>query len=105
MEDVIGRIVEIERQCAEGVEKAERESLLRVDTFRRELEEQKAEDTARIVAACNARLEKALDDARHHREEESLAEELENERILQDAELKDSIREMIVSIILDQRVS
>lgn len=103
MEDVIARIVEIERQCAEDVEKAERESRSRVQEFRRTLEEKQSREAERIVASCSERLEKAVEAAKKLIDSELQAVAAGNEKIFQDIALKESIRAVIASILLDPR--
>ena len=100
MENVITRIVEIEKQCTEEVEKAELEYRKKIDAHKNTLEEKKARECALIVTAGNQRLEQALEEAKRQSEAEQLAASSDNERLYQDPALNEAIKEKIISILI-----
>ncbi len=101
MENVIARIMEIEKQCAQDIEQAELEYSEKIEAHRRTLEEKKAIEFARIVEAGNARLEQALAEAKRQTEAASLAASRDHERLYQDPALIEAIKEKVVSILLE----
>lgn len=102
MENVITRIVEIEKQCAEEIEKAQWESTNMIDAYRLTLEEKKEKEFAAIISAGNERLAQAIEEAKEQTRIESGAASKENERLVQDPELKKAIKEKILSILLSR---
>jgi len=100
MANVITRIVEIEKQCAEEIDKAQRESTNKIDAHRLALEEKKENEFAAIIFAGNERLAQALEEAKEETRIESITADREIERLVQNQELKETIKEKIVSILL-----
>jgi len=72
MDDMITRIVEIEKQCADEIEKAEQACREKIETHRRAAQERKAGECARIVSEDEAQLAQAIEAAKKKTEEESL---------------------------------
>lgn len=101
MEDVISRIIEVERQCAEALEQAERDCILNIEAHRRTLEERKAREFALIAEANSARLSQALEDAGRRIREASSALAGDEEALFQEPALIEAIKEKIVSILLE----
>lgn len=100
MTDVITRIVEIEKQCTEEIERAQRESKTAIDEHRLGLDERKEKEFAAIISAGNERLAQAIKEAEEQTREEFLAVDRENERLVGDPDLKKEIKEKIISILL-----
>ena len=100
MENVITQIVEIEKQCAEEVEKAEREYRKKIEVYKNTIEEKKAREVALIITEGNERLAQALEQAKKQTEAELLASTGDNEKLYQDQVLNEEIKEKIVSILL-----
>ena len=100
MENVITQIVEIEKQCAEKVEKVEMESRKNIEAHKNTIEEKKACEIALIVTKSNERLAQALEQAKKQTEAEFLDSTRDNERFYQDQVLNEEIKEEIVSILL-----
>jgi hypothetical protein len=101
MENVIARIVEIEKQCAQDIDQAEQEYSEKIEAHRRTLEEKKAIESARIVETGNARLEQALAEAKRQTEAAYSAASRDHERLYQDPALIEEIKEKITSILLE----
>jgi len=100
MDDVITRIVEIERACQADIEQARLEYGKTIEAHKRVLEEKKAQERARIISLENTRLTKAVEEAKARIEAESAAIRRENESLLEDQVLKKAIKEDIISILL-----
>jgi len=100
MDDVITRIVEIERQCSADVEQARLEYGKTIEAHKRVLEEKKAKERARIISIENTRLTQAVEDAKTEIEAASAAIRRESESLLEDQLLKKAIKEDIISILL-----
>ncbi|MBN2568361.1 MAG: hypothetical protein JXB42_02905 [Deltaproteobacteria bacterium] len=101
MENVITQIVEIEKQCTEEVEKAEREYRKKIEEYKNTIEEKKEREIALIITKGNERLTLALEDAKKQTEAEFLASTRDNERLYQDRALNEEIKGEIVSILLE----
>ena len=100
MDDMITRIVEIEKQCADEVERAEQACREKIETHRQAAQEKKAGECARIVSEGGARLTQAIEEAKKKTEEESRAAQGDIERLYQDPSLNREIQEKVVSILL-----
>ena len=100
MEDMITRIVEIEKQCAGEIETAEREYRQRIEEHKGALEKRKAAECARIVSEGAGRLAQAIEETQKKTEAESKAAGGDIERLYQDPALDREIQEKIVSILL-----
>lgn len=100
MNDVITRIVEIEKQCSADVEQARLEYGKNIEAHKRVLEEAKSSERSRIILAENTRLTQAVEDAKK-RTEAALTEVLkEEERRLIDPALGEAIKKDVISILL-----
>ncbi len=100
MENVITQIVEIEKQCAEEVEKAEQEYRKKIEVYKNTIEEKKSREFALIVTEGNERLAQALEQAKKQTEAEFLASTKDTEKLYQDQVLNEEIKGKIVSILL-----
>ena len=100
MENVITQIVEIEKQCAEEVEKAEQGYRNKIEVYKNTIGEKKAREVALIITEGNERLAQALEQAKKQTEAELLASTGDNEKLYQDQILNEEIKEKIVSILL-----
>lgn len=100
MEEVISRIMEIERQCADAVEEAEEASRRNIEAHRKTIEEKKSGEYARITRENNELLAQATEEAKREIEAEFQAAEEEMERLHQDRSLAGEIREKILAILL-----
>jgi hypothetical protein len=100
MDDVITRIVEIERQCSADVEQAQLEYGKKIEARKRILEEKKNEECARITLAENTRLTQTVEEAKKQTAAASAAFKKDDESRLQDQLLNEAIKEDIISILL-----
>jgi len=100
MDDVITRIVEIERQCSADVEQARFEYGKTIEAHKRVLEEKKVTERARIISIENTRLTQAVEDAKREIEAASDAVRREHDRLFENHVLKGAIQEDIISILL-----
>jgi len=98
--EVITRIMEIERQCAADIEQAEAEHVRIIKEYKRILEEKKTKEHARIISAESSRLTQALEKAKEQTETVSAALRRDSESGLRDPVLKGAIKEDIISILL-----
>jgi hypothetical protein len=102
MDEVITRIVEIEKQCSANVEQAELEYGKRIEAHKRILEEKKTRERALIISAENTRLTKAVEEAKILTEGTSAALRRDSESLFQDPLLNEAIIEDIISILLER---
>lgn len=100
MENVITRIVEIEKQCAQDIANAEHEFKKRIENHKRTLEEKKEQTFNDIAAESNARLARVLEEAKRKTQADSLAAKDSFDRLYQDSSLRDAIKDKIISILL-----
>ena len=100
MEEVISRIMELEKQCADGVEEAEQASRRNIEARRKTIEEKKSGEYARITRENNELLAQATEEAKREIEAKFQAAEEEMERLRQDRSLAGEIREKILAILL-----
>ena len=100
MDEVITRIIEIERQCSADVEQAGKECSKRIDSHRNLLQEKKTSQFAQIIAAENTRLLQSIEDAKKQTEAASAAFRRDSESLFQDPALNEAIKEDIISILL-----
>jgi len=101
MENLVTRVVEIEKQCALEVERAERESQETIEANKRSLEEKKAKEIALIIAADKERLGKAIEAAKKKSEEAFQAASRLHEAMSQDSALNKELKEKVISILLE----
>jgi len=100
MEEVISRIMELEKQCADEVEEAEQASRRNIEARRKTIEEKKSGEYARILHENNELLTQATEEAKREIEAKFQAAEEEMERLRQDRSLAGEIREKILAILL-----
>lgn len=100
MEAVITRILEIEKQSAMDIERAEEAYRKNVEVHRRALEEERERTQALIVEKENSRLTEALQALNRQTEKTSLAAHRDYERLFQDPATIDAVKEKIVAILL-----
>lgn len=100
MDNIITRILEIEQQCAEEIQRTEQESRRKIEAHKQMLEEKKAGEIARLQADGNARVARAVEEARKRMESEAMAAVKEYEEWYQDKTLREEIKEKIRSILL-----
>lgn len=100
MEDTISRIMEIEKQCADEVEKTEREYRRKIEEHRKAVEKRRTEECARIVDEDKGRLARAIEAAQENAETEFQTAKDDLEKLYRDPSLDREIQEKIVSILL-----
>ena len=100
METVITRIMEIEKQSAMDVKRAEEACRNRIEAHRQALEEEKEQAHALIITKENTRLAEVLQALNEKTEEESRAAGEDHERLYQDPTRVDAIKEKIAAILL-----
>ncbi len=94
------KILEVEKECAGKVDRAERECRQNIEAYKKAIEEKKSREFDLIIAAGNEKLKEALDRAKKQAESESIALQRDSERLYQDRELIDAVKEKILSILL-----
>ena len=100
MDEVITRIVEIERQCSADIENSQRDSKNKIEAHRQFLEDKKNKERDQIIFEENARLSRAVEETASKIKAEFVVSEKENEILFQDPVLNEQIRENIISILL-----
>ena len=100
MDEVITRIMELEKLCASEVGQAEAESLKKIKEYKKTLEEKKNKEHALITSAESTRLTQAIEKTKKEIAAVSAAFQKEAESRLQDSRLKEEIKEEIISILL-----
>lgn len=101
VDEVIIRIMEIEKQCAADVEKAEAEYLKRVQEHKHILREKRTTERAGIAAAESTRITQAIEKAKRQTEADSAAFRQDSESRFRDPVLNKAIKEDIISILLE----
>ena len=101
MDELITRIVEIERQCAAVIEKAEAASAGRIAEHKRVCEAKKEEERKRILSSENARRTQTLNDAKQQIQNETADFLQGSERLFADPGLQTRIKEEILNILLE----
>ena len=100
MDEVITRIMEMERQCSNDVEQAEAEYSKKIEEHKHILEEKKTKEHARIISAESTRLTQAIEKTKREIEAVSTGFRRDSESRLQDPVLNEAIKEDIISILL-----
>lgn len=100
MDTVITRVIEIERQSAMDIKRAEVAYHKNIEAHRRTLEEKKERAHAQIISTENARLTKNLQELNKQTEEKFLTSAREYENRFQDAALIDAVKEKIIATLL-----
>jgi DNA gyrase/topoisomerase IV subunit A len=100
MNDIIKKIIEVERVCSEDIENAALEYRKKIETIRYELENRKAQAKAEILESNKKRFRSAVEEANEHVRKELSEIPKEKDLLIQDKELCKAIKESIVSIVL-----
>jgi len=101
MDEVITRIVAIERQCSADVEQVRQEYAKNIESRKQSLEDQKTRAFAQITAEEKLRLTKAMEEAKRQIEQASLAFQRDCEIPFQNQVLAQTIQEEIISILFE----
>jgi len=101
MDTVVSRIIEIEKQSAANVERAENAYRKNIEAHRRNLEEKKERAHTQIISTENARLTQALSELNKRIEESYAAMAGDYETRFHDRTLVEAVKEKIVSILLE----
>jgi hypothetical protein len=101
MDEVITRIIGIERQCSADVEQAGKECSKRIEAHKSLLEGKKTSQYALITAAENTRLLQSVEDAKRQTEVASAAFRRDSESLFRDPALNEAIKEDIISILFE----
>ena len=100
MDAVMTRIMEIEKQSAMDIARAEEASRTNIEAHRRALEEEKERTQLLITQKENTKLTEALQAFRKQTEEASLAADKDYDSLSRDPATVDAIKERIVAILL-----
>jgi len=100
MDDIIKKIVEVEKVCSEDIESAALEYKKKIETLRYELENKKAQAKAEILESNKKRFRSAVEEANEHVRKDLSEIHKEKDLLIQDRELCKAIKERIVSIVL-----
>jgi hypothetical protein len=100
MDELITRIVEIERQSEADVRLAESQYAECIDALRRSLEEEMTSKRERILSDANSRFTEAVDEARKRADADTASIKNSSERVFQDPVLIEEIKETVISILL-----
>jgi len=100
METAITKILEVEKECAEKIEKAEGEYRQKIEAHKKELQEKKLREFDLIITAGNEKLQEALDSAKEQAESAFITLRRDSEKLYQDPALTDTIKETVLSILL-----
>ena len=101
MDNVIARIVDIERQCSADIEEARIASEKKIADHKRLLEEKKDRECAQIISAENTRLTKSVEEAKRQIEDSSAAIRSDRDKLFHDPVLNERIKQDIISILLE----
>ena len=100
MDDMITRIVEIEKQCADEVEKAKQAYRKRIEAYKETVQGKKTRECTRIVSKSDTLLAQAIEKAEKKAEAEFRVAQGDIERLYQDTSLNREIQEKVISILL-----
>ena len=100
MDDIIKKIVEVEKVCSEDIENAALEYTKKIDTLKYELENKKAQAEAEILESNKKRYKSLVEDAHEQVKAELKEIHKETDLLIQDRELCKAIKERIVLIVL-----
>lgn len=93
-------IVEIEKQCATEIEKAEADSKSAIEAHRKALEEKKVREFDLIAAEAQEKLQKAVEESKRASEEKLEYVRNDLKIFLENQDINREIEERIVSTIL-----
>lgn len=102
MDAVITRIIEIEKQCAMEIKRAEDVSRERIEAHKRDLKEKREQEYARIRAAEDARASRAIEALKKQTEAAFSAACRNDESRFQDPAVTEAIQEKILTILLTE---
>ena len=97
MDAVIKRIMEIEKQCAIDIERAEDACRKNIEAHKRALDQKKEKDHAEIISNENIRLTQALEKLHKQIEETTKTSGREYESCFNDQALVEAVKERIES--------
>jgi len=100
MDDIIKRIIEVERVCSEDIESAGLEYKKKIEALRYELENKKAQAKDEILESSKKRFKSAVEEANEHVKKELNEIHKEKDLLIQDRKLCKAIKERIVLIVL-----
>jgi len=100
MDDMIKKIIEVEKVCSEDIEDAGLEYKKKIENLRYELENKKAQAKAEILESNKKRFKSAVEEANEYVKKELNEIHKEKDLLIQDRELCKAIKERIVLIIL-----
>ena len=100
MDDIIKKIIEVEKVCSEDIESAELEYKKNIETLRYKLENKKAQAKDEILESNKKRFKSAIEEANEHVTKELNEIHKEKDQLIKDRELCKAIKERIVSIVL-----
>jgi len=100
MDDIIKKIVEVEKVCSEDVENAALEYRRKIDTLKYELENKKAQAEAEILESNKKRSKSLVEEANERIKAELNEIHKEKDLLIQEKELCETIKERIVLIVL-----
>jgi len=100
MDDIIKKIIEVEKVCSDDIEDAELEYKKKIETLRFELENKKAQAKAEILESNKKRFKSAVEEANEHVKKELNEIHKEKDLLSQDKGLCKAIKERIVLIVL-----
>lgn len=101
MDEVITRILEIERQCTSDIEQTRLECEKNIEDRKRTLEEKISHEKNQISVTENSRLTRAVEEAKKLTEAASAAFQRDCERPFHNPVLTETIKEDIISILLE----
>jgi hypothetical protein len=102
MDAVITRIIEIEKQSAMDIDRAEDTYGKNIEAHRLTLEKNKESTHTQIISTENTRLTKALEALKKQTDEASMSSGRDYESRFNNPALVDTIKEKIVTILLMQ---
>jgi len=100
MDDIIKKIIEVEKVCSDDIEDAELEYKKKIETLRFELENKKAQAKAEILESNKKRFKSEVEEANEYVKKELNEIHKEKDLLIQDRELCKAIKERIVLIVL-----
>ena len=100
MDDIIKKIVEVEKVCSEDIENAALEYRRKIDTLKCELEKKKAQAEAEILESNKKRFKSVVEEANEQVKAELNEIHKETDLLIQHRELCEAIKERIVLIVL-----
>ena len=101
MDDIIKKVMEVERLCSEDIENTALEYKKKIETLRYELEKKKAQAKAEILESNKKRFKSEVEEANEYVKEELNQIHKEKDLLIQDKKLCKAIKERIVKIVLE----